>query len=421
MLIKPVLFNKLSKSNINRESSSNAPSVNRTPNYENYNQQSFGSVLGMKEITDKYSDLKGKVTGWSKKRKVRDLEKQESAEILGYARGQQELLDFYEKQAKMAEEKLKIAEENKASEEELKNLKAEVQEARSARQIQEELLAIRKNQGWDKISGYFAEKEVLNSGFMQAVGLEKAGNREIGEFIPNGILFFGPTGNGKTTFARAFAEQSKSQLIEIDPLDIDNFEKKLLNAAEQSKKTFEDTNTRTIILIDEFENFGLKKELGGSLQRIAALKAFMGSCSEKYKATLFLTTNNPQDIDPILLSDSRTPVRVFLDPPNKENASHVFQHYLEGKSKVAKNINTSRLAEELLKPREEGAFSNSRIKTIVENCYRQVAAVADMTEDDLLRYIEHVAKPDILKEHLEKYEFDKKAIFTIVKDIGNVL
>lgn len=420
MRITPVLSNNVSKSNTNKDLSLNPALGKSRYSYKNSSQPSFGSVEGINEITNKYSGLKGKVKGLFKGKKRRALEKQESAEILGYARGQQELLAFYEKQKVEAEERLKTAETNKASDEELKNLKAEVEEARRATQIQEELLKVKKNKGWDKISGYFSEKEALNSGFMQAVGLEKAGNKEIGELIPNGILFFGPTGNGKTTFAKAFAEQSKCILEETMPGTSD-FMDNLYKIAEKSKETFKKTNQRTIILMDEFDSIGLKAELGGNKALIGQLKAFMATCANKYKCTLFLTTNNPQDIDPILLADERTPLRVFLDPPNNENASHVFQHYLEGKSKVSKNIDTNRLADELLKPRAEGAFSNSRIRTIVENCYKQVATVADMTEDDLLQYIEKVAKPDILKEHLTKYELDKKAIFTIAKDIGKAL
>ena len=139
----------------------------------------------------------------------------------------------------------------------------------------------------------------------------------------------------------------------------------------------------------------------------------MQSCADKYKATLFLTTNNPQDIEPILLVDSRVPIRVFLDPPDRINADRVVNYYLNGKT--TNYINTNNIVDELFENQQNGAYSNSRIKTIIESCFKEaMKAKRILTEGDIINKIKETL-PDIKKAHLEKYKEDVKAIVGTIK------
>lgn len=387
----------------------------------NSNQQNsiaFKGVIdsgfgGLQKILDTTESAKDKIDGigfWiglfvDKDEEKRKIEEAEAQQIKGYAIAQQEIVKLLEQQSKEAEERLKEAQKNKENEARIRELELQAQKADKTLAIQKELMVTRKNKGWDRIAGYEEEKEILTAGFIQAVGLERAGNKEIA--LPNGILFFGPTGNGKTTFAKAFAEQAQCPLVEIDMMDTKNFKENLMKAAEESLKTYEKENKRTIILLDEFESVGLKKEFGGDPVTIPALKSFMTNCAEKYKCTLFLTTNNPLDIEPILLVDERTPIKVFLDPPNKENASKVFKHYTG--TKTSQSIDHDRLADEAVKVQPQKAYSCSRIKTSMEKTYKDCElAGKEMTEDDVIQQLVALP-PDILEEHMKKYEEEKNS------------
>ncbi len=374
----------------------------RTQNY--YKKTTF---KGIRDVTKPYEEerraLDEKLFVWNKSGKINKINMQEAAAVKAYAIAQEERLEDQRRYTEEMKRLLQLAKENNASEEKIADLTLKAQKAEEMMRMQAELSRLKKNKGWSKIAGYDQEKTILMDEFINNITMEKKVGQDVS--FPNGILFFGPTGNGKTTFAKAFAEQTQCPLIEIDPLT-DDLRKDLKNALNVSKENFEKTGTRSIILMDEFDNFGAKTE--ENKQTIAMLKAVMTDCSDKHFATMFLTTNNPQDIDSILFADGRCPIRVYLDPPNKQNAETVFKYYLEGKTQNP--INYNNVIEELFSNQTDGAYSNSRIKTIVETCYKEATKLGrQITEGDLITKIKSTL-PDITKEHLQKYAQDIKAI-----------
>lgn len=68
----------------------------------------------------------------------------------------------------------------------------------------------------------------------------------------------------------------------------------------------------SLIFLDGFENIG--KETSENKKSIAGLKSLMCSCAEKYHATLLLkiAADKLKSIDPILLVDSRVPLKIKL-------------------------------------------------------------------------------------------------------------
>lgn len=374
-----------------------------------YNRVSF---KGIRDVTRPYdeerNELKNKTFVWNKEGKLRDIDIREAAATKAYALAQEERLEDMRQYNIQRQQDLQLARLNNENKEKIAKLEAEVLKSNEILRIQSELSKIKQNKGWDRIAGYDQEKNILTDEFISNISLEKAGNKDI--TFPNGILFFGPTGNGKTTFAKAFAEQTQCPLIEISPYT-DNLQRDIREALNTSKETFEQAGTRSIILMDEFDNFGANIET--NKQNIAMLKAVMTECSDKYNATMFLTTNNPQDIDSILLADSRCPIRVYLDPPNKENAKIVFKYYLN--NKTDNYMNYENIVNELFNYQGEGAYSNSRIKTIVETCFKEVAKQKrKITEGDIIAKIK-TTLPDITKEHLQKYAQDVKALTGIIR------
>lgn len=374
--------------------------VNYRINNQNYKNTSFKGII---DVTKPYEDereiLNDKFFVWRRSEKMRDIARREAAAIKAYALAQEERLEEMRKESARDKQLLEQAKINNESAEKIAQLEAKVQKAEAILKIQTELARVSKNKGWDKIAGYDQEKTILTEGFINNIALEKNGEKDL--IFPNGILFFGPTGNGKTTFAKAFAEQSGCPLIEI-PSFTNNLREEINEALNNAKSNYENKGTRSIILMDEFDNFGSKD--AENKRNVAMLKAAMTGTAEKHKATFFLTTNNPLDIDSILLVDERCPIRVYLDPPNESNMGSVLKYYLEGKTD--NYINCDNLISELSANRGDGAYSNSKIKTIVETCYKETAKLGrSMTEGDLITKIKGTL-PDITKEHFDKYTND---------------
>ena len=126
--------------------------------------------------------------------------------------------------------------------------------------------------GFSQIAGYINEKEKLSKSFLDLIDDEKAG-KSLKKLIPNAILFYGPTGCGKTTFVKALADEAdcnlkiihcrgpqkekEQQLYNtlVGYTDTDEYgnDIEVSGLLEKAQKNFEKTDRRTIILIDEFD------------------------------------------------------------------------------------------------------------------------------------------------------------------------
>lgn len=82
---------------------------------------------------------------------------------------------------------------------------------------------------------------------------------------------------------------------------------------EAAQKTYNETGKRTLIYLDNFGLIGYGDKIDNK-QIIAFLKSIFCSCADKYKTTflLNLSKNKINNIDSILLADSRFPLKVKI-------------------------------------------------------------------------------------------------------------
>lgn len=212
--------------------------------------------------------------------------------------------------------------------------------------------------GFGSVAGYQKEKDLLLTQIGNSIIAERSGQPAD---VPNGILFYGPKGNGKSLFAKAFAEQLDCHHVKIE-LDIDEATnwKNLRTAAQKAQENFEKDGKRTIIRIEEFNDFAPKDS-----KIVSVLKSFMDDVSQKYHATIFATTNYPEKIDDVLLRSGRFNVKVALAPADKKNVIEILKHY--GKDFADESVNFEELAEEIVKVQPEAAFSNAKIQAIIQD------------------------------------------------------
>lgn len=278
--------------------------------------------------------------------------------------------------------------------------------------------------GFSKIAGYLDEKSKIQTEFLDKLDDEKSG-KYLATPIPNAILFYGPTGCGKTTFVKALAEEAdcnletiqcrgtqkaKEQQIYDTLMGYEDNEIEVPGLLEKAQEEFLKTGKRTIILIDEFDRF-FGKDVSNKF--ISEMKGILESCSEDNHVTFFLTTNKPQKIPYELRNSHRIEPSYPLDPPNKTNAVAVIEHYLQGCDTQGLDYNT--ILNELFKYAPDEIYSNTHLKAICELAADVVKPdESPLTTDMFLQAIEQYNNSNtdhnllrITKEYLKQYENDK--------------
>lgn len=363
----------------------------------------------LKNIKDTCSQKKKQVTGFFKKRKIAKIQKETDDRISGFLSAQEAALETQSKVVELLEEKCELLKKNNVDKAQLEEAKKVLLIATRIKQERAELIANKKSRhkGFDSIAGYEKEKFILTDSFINLLPLEAAGQDV--EF-PNSILFFGPIGNGKTSFAKAFANSANCNFVEAKSSRTarskgdreKSFYDNLLSNANIAQQNFLDTGKRTIILVDEIDRFAYE---GSSIN--AKLKKFLEVCSKDYHCTVFATTNNPLEIPSAIRGPKRMPIKVCIDPPDETNTALVFEHYL----KDCENIDTSKidfyeLAEVLCSVQPERAYNNSQIESICNECIESSDVI---TQEDLIYHIKRET-PGIDRESMAKYKEEKELL-----------
>ena len=264
-----------------------------------------------------------------------------------------------------------------------------------------------KNKGFDKIAGYESEKSILKEYFLSEIEKEKSGKDA---HVPGSILYFGPTGMGKTTFYKAFAEESECRIgpkFRYDNMDDMNFLKEkflpeLYRKAQESEDYFKKNKIRTIFFIDEITRMTSDKS-----PILEELTDFIKNCSTKYHVTLFASTNSPEKIALDLKNDSEIfPFRVSLDPPSLENKAKLIEFYM--KDRANSGFEYLELAKKI-EEKEQSCDAVYSINQLKDICRRTGLVNAnktnDVTADDFLLQLTRIV-PGISRAKLEKYLSD---------------
>lgn len=377
--------------------------------FENLNTYFQNKLSNMsKEVYSKYQKMKKAISGWGAKKKQRQIEREEMAALNSLRKAQELAITQQEELLKIYNQNLEQMKKNNVQLDQIVKMEEIIARAERVKK-QSEIIARNKSakEGFDSIGGYEQEKFILTDKFINKLAYERAGENVE---LPNGILFFGPNGNGKTSFAKAFAESANCELKKAVAKGSTKQQRQqylmndIIEKAELAQERFEETNERTIILVDEFD--GIASEDSTVLPE---LKSFMQDCSQNYHVTIFATTNNPLNISPAIRNATRLPIKVYLDPPNKENAIAVLKHYLEGDGINCGNINYEKLADKILAVQPNSAYNNSQLEEFCKNCIEEIEG--KITTADLEYQIDK-SEPGITAKDLEKFEKEKSILVT---------
>jgi SpoVK/Ycf46/Vps4 family AAA+-type ATPase len=356
----------------------------------------------LEEVRAAYNQARENVGFWGKNKQLRELtELQAGAEgrILG------QMGEIVTEQKNDANEATRLAAElHESLAAQGQDKAAEVERHRKIADIHAAQAGKSEKTGFARIAGYRDVQVLFDKHFVDQIKAEKRG-AEVN--IPGSVLFFGPTGTGKTTFTKGFAEATECPLVKLSitpNLSSAEREKKFLNKlndeAEKAKQRFSQDRTRTVLFVDEID-----KVAGKGSTITSALQKFMETCSESHHCTLFASTNHPSRLGIDMANDKIFPHRISIAPPNKENATQVFQHHLSGMT--SQKINHEELAHELIKHGESQgkAYSNRQIEELCNETHEQKGA--NFSQADILESLKR-KEPKINNKSLIEFNDDVK-------------
>ena len=169
--------------------------------------------------------------------------------------------------------------------------------------------------------------------------------KELGLFIPNGLLFYGPPGCGKTFFAEKFAEEAGIHYRYIKCSDvaspyIHGGQGKIAAIFDDARK-----NAPTILFFDEIDAMIKDRNRQTNVSEAGEVNEFLAQLNNCGQNGVLVigATNKPTEIDKAALRAGRLELKYYIPQPDKETRKSMFELNLQ-KRKVDFGIDYERLA-----------------------------------------------------------------------------
>lgn len=187
--------------------------------------------------------------------------------------------------------------------------------------------------GFADVAGMTELKEQLQSDVIDL--LQNPGRaKELGLSIPNGLLFYGPPGCGKTFFAERFAEEIGCNYTYVLCSDVAS--PYIHGGQEKIAKIFEEArkNAPTILFLDEVEAMLMDRSKHNNVSEQGEVNEFLGqlnNCGEE-GVMVIAATNKPNMIDPAALRAGRLELKYYIPQPDAETRKEIFRLGLKGRN-----------------------------------------------------------------------------------------
>jgi transitional endoplasmic reticulum ATPase len=224
---------------------------------------------------------------------------------------------------------------------------------------------------WPDVSGMQEIKIQLHNDLILPLRHREKFKR-FGVELPNGILFYGPPGCGKTYLARRLAEKIGYGFHEVRLSSIAGPYVHQTAIGIGALFGVAAEKGPTLLFLDEVDSLATDRDSSlvspHRLEIVNELLKQMDRCHER--GILVIGACNALDrVDPALRRPGRFDRQIFIGPPDAAAREDLFRHFLKERP-VAKNIDH----EELVK-RSEG-YSNADIEAVVKEAGK-MAAIQD--------------------------------------------
>lgn len=150
--------------------------------------------------------------------------------------------------------------------------------------------------------------------------------------LPNGILFYGPPGCGKTFIARKLAEIIKFHFMDIKPSDLASIY--VHGGQEKIGALFKEAREKapTLIFFDELDALVPNRGENSLGHHYAAeVNEFLVQLNESWKSKVLVigATNILSKVDPAVRRPGRMDKKVFIGPPDLEAKIELLKLYMQ--------------------------------------------------------------------------------------------
>lgn len=258
---------------------------------------------------------------------------------------------------------------------------------------------IKHGNGFADVAGMKNLKEQLQSDVIDLLRNPQQAE-ELGLSIPNGLLFYGPPGCGKTYFAEKFAKELSCNYQYVKCSDIatpyiHGGQEKIAAIFEQARK-----NAPTILFLDEVDAMIANRSKQDNVSMSGEVNEFLAQLNNcgQHNVMVIAATNKPKDIDEAALRAGRLELKYYIPQPDLETRKELFQINLKNR-KVDFGIDYDKLAQ------ETNNYVSADIKLIVDQAARIVFRnkFDCITMEVLLEAIKNT-KPSLTEEIIKHHE-----------------
>jgi len=194
--------------------------------------------------------------------------------------------------------------------------------------------------------------------------------------IPSAFLLYSEENTKTSAFINHVAKNANVKVVELDTSSED-FSNDTHQLLEESREHYFKTNQRTMIIVKNSDLLFSESKL--NYKNVVLLKNWLDNCAKKpsantpnsYAATFFLETNNPQKINSEVLNLEKIKNTICLTTSGLNDIKSFISSYIEkiGQQRGIQQLSDkelSEIAQKLNPNRNLGAYSDSRIKVIMD-------------------------------------------------------
>lgn len=263
---------------------------------------------------------------------------------------------------------------------------------------EEKTIHKKEGNGFKDVAGMTELKEQLQSDVIDLIkNPEQA--KDLGLSMPNGLLFYGPPGCGKTFFAEKFAEEAGFNYRYIKCSDVAS--PYIHGGQDKIAAIFDDArkNAPTILFFDEIDAMIKDRNKHNNVSESGEVNEFLAqlnNCGED-GVIVIGATNKPNEIDEAALRSGRLEFKYYIPQPDLATRAKIFEINLK-KRKCDFGIDYDYLAS------LTENFVSADIKMIVDNAARltfrrKLKVIFQSTLEEVIQNSKPSVPEDVIKKH----------------------
>ena len=253
--------------------------------------------------------------------------------------------------------------------------------------------------GFNKIAGMDAIKKMIRHEVIEPL-LYPEKNIDYGIEPPNGVLFYGPPGCGKTFFAECLADEVGFNFLKIKPSDVGS--KYVHGGQEKIRELFKNAkeNAPSILFLDEMDAMIPKRDGTMGHHYESEVNEWLVQINNCAKSEVFIigATNRLNKIDTAVLRSGRFDRKIHIPIPDNKCRTALFKLHLGKRPKVLSDD----LNYEMFAQKTQG-FVCSDITLIVNDAARLASRNQIKINNDLVLQIISDTSPSVSEKQLDDY------------------